>query len=329
MTTFLIVVSIISFVGIVIYLLNLFSLNPFSQNKNLTSLMSSQRQDMTMKGAARMSSSEQRLSEVLKSASMVTVSNKKTSADSKLTIEKKLRYAQWKMKPVTFHVLEISLALLSFLTIGLLFSPFVQFLTLTFGPLFMRWLLNSAVEKRFKLFDQDYAPFLMSLVGLLKTGMTPLTAIEAASSALEQGSLIKLECELMMERLRFGVPEDNSIGSFAEDVFHPEIELFVQALLLSKRVGGTLSDTLDRLARQVRKRQYFRKQAVAAVGMQRGSIWFILGIMVTLMLYLYVIYPECIVGAIKNPVGWAVYQFGFVVIGLGIFWVRQVTKIKV
>lgn len=185
------------------------------------------------------------------------------------------------------------------------------------------------MERRFKAFDNDYPQMLLSLVGLLKTGMNAMGALEAASQGLDETSLVKEEIDLMITRLRYGVPEDKSIGSFGEDIYHPEIELFVQALLLSRRVGGNLSDTLDRLAKQVRKRQYFRNSAKAAVGMQRGSIWFILGILCSLEIYLYLVYPEAVLGAIRDETGWLVWQFGLMVIALGMFWVRQVTKIKI
>lgn len=251
------------------------------------------------------------------------------TADSRLTLRKKLKYARWTMHPVLFRSLEIVISMVAVSLAHLKLNLVMQLLVLVTGPLFMRWLLNRGVEKRFKAFDKDYPQFLMSLVGLLKTGMNPMNAIEASAQGIEDGSLVKSEVNLMMERLRFGVSEDKSIGSFAEDVFHPEIELFVQALLLSRRVGGTLSDTLDRLARQVRRRQYFRNSANAAVGMQRGSIWFIICILAFLEVYLYFVYPEAIQGAINDEFGWQVWQTGIFIILLGIYWVRQVTKIKV
>lgn len=250
-------------------------------------------------------------------------------ADSRLTMRKRLKYAQWPIPPAVFHLIEIAISITAFFLAGTKLNMVMQFFALLTGPLFMRWLLNIFLERRFGEFDTDYSPFLLSLVGLLKTGMNVMPALEAAAQGLEEGCLVRQEVEVMMERLRMGVPEDRSIGAFGDDVFHPEIELFVQALLLSRRVGGTLSETLDRLARQVRRRQYFRKSAKAAVGMQRGSIWLIIGILAALELYLYFVYPQAVVGAIKDPFGWEVWQFGIMVMLLGIFWVRQVTKIKV
>lgn len=126
-----------------------------------------------------------------------------------------------------------------------------------------------------------------------------------------------------------GIPEERSIGAFGEAINHPEIELFIQALLLSKRVGGGLSDTLERLAKQVRKRQYFRSAANAAVSLQRASLWMILGILVFLELYIYKVYPALVVEAWHNPSGWFVWQGAIVTIFMAILWSRSVTNIKV
>jgi tight adherence protein B len=251
------------------------------------------------------------------------------TVSARLTLTKRLKYAQWKMSPAMFHGCEVFISVVAFALVVSSFNVVIQVMSWMCGPIFMRWRLNRSMDKRFKAFDADYPSFLLSLVGLLKTGMNVMNALEAAARGLDDDSLVKLEVDMMIERLRFGVSEDKSIGSFGEDIYHPEIELFVQALLLSRRVGGTLSDTLERLAKQVRKRQFFRASANAAVSMQRGSIWFIIGILGFIEFYLYWVYPEAVVGAWKDDLGWEVWQTGLLFILFGLFWVRQVTKIRV
>ena len=156
-----------------------------------------------------------------------------------------------------------------------------------------------------------------------------MQALEACANNLEERSLVRQEVELMLERLRLGVSEERSIGSFGEDINHPEIELFVQSLLLSRRVGGNLSEVVDRLARQVRKRQHFRAAAVAAVGLQRGSILFIMSILVSLEGYLYLMWPECVIVTWTDPKATGIAQGGLCMIIFGLWWVAQVTKIRV
>jgi tight adherence protein B len=233
------------------------------------------------------------------------------------------------MPPAVFYFSAAGISLFVFTICFLKFNIVFQVISVFAGPLFMGWLLQLRITSRFQEFDADYPQFLLSVVSLLKTGMNVMSALEAAARGLEEGSLTRSEVELMIERLRYGVSEDKSIGAFGEDIYHPEIELFVQALLLSRRVGGTLSDTLERLARQVRKRQFFRSSAQAAVSMQRGSIWFILFILIAMESYLYVIYPETVVGALRDELGWQIWQVAILFILAGIFWVRQITKLRI
>lgn len=250
-------------------------------------------------------------------------------ADSKLTLRKKLRFAQWQhLPPFVFSLAQIVVSLAVFLLVRVWFDSLLQVISLLSGPILMNSLLNRRITARFERFDSDYPQFLLSLTGLLKTGMNPVQGLEASAAGLEEGSLVRMEVELMLERMRLGIQEEKSIGSFGEDVLHPEIELFVQALILSRRVGGTLSDTLERLAKQVRKRQYFRRSANAAISMQRGSIWAILGILGALMVYIWFAWNDVIITLWTEPFGRKVVQGAIALVLLGIYWIKQVTKIR-
>lgn len=189
--------------------------------------------------------------------------------------------------------------------------------------------VNRRITRRFNAFDQDFAPFMLSLVGLLKTGMNIMSAIDAAAERLGPDSMFRLEVIRMLERLRFGVSEEHAIGAFAEGIDHPDIELFVQALLLSKQVGGSLSDTLERLARQARRRAQFRLQARAAVGQQRGSVWVIIVIIGLIQTMMYFQMPEVILSGFKSDAGFIVWQAAGLLCWFAIWLVGQLTRIRV
>jgi tight adherence protein B len=255
--------------------------------------------------------------------------NSQQTNSSKVTLETKFTYAQWTFSPIAYRAGQILVGILLFLLVYEKCNFVVQVIAFYTGFLIFDTVLASKIKLRFRAFDVDYPQFLASLVGLLKTGMNPMTAIAASSKALEADSLVRRECELMLERMRYGVSEDQSIGGFAGDVPHPEIELFVQALLLSRQVGGTLSDTLERLSKQVRRRQYFRQQAVSAVSMHRGSVWVIILLMIIMQGFLMYMEPKIVTESINDPIGWQVWQIGILIILTGILWVRKVTNIKV
>lgn len=258
------------------------------------------------------------------------ISRAESTRGSQLTLIKRLRYAQWPINATQFRVIQTIVTLAVFVPI-LRHSNTIALQVLA---LFMPWLAVSSlldvfVNKRFKAFDLDYPVLLMSYVGLLKTGMGTIQGLEAAARGLDEGSLVRAEVELLMERLRLGLSEEQALNAFGEDIPHPELELFVQSLLISRKVGGTLSGTLERLARQVRKRQQFRNQAVAAIGMERSSMYVIAAIMTALMMYLTWASPELVLPAFKSELGLKIFQTGLALIIGGFYWSRRVTNIKV
>ncbi len=197
------------------------------------------------------------------------------------------------------------------------------------GSLVANGHVSRRVTRRFNAFDRDFSAFLLAIVGLLKSGMNIITAMEAAAERLSSDSMVRAEVMLMLDRLRFGVGEEHAIGEFAQGVDHADIELFVQALLISRKVGGSLSDTLERLSRQAKRRAQFRLQAKAAVGQQRGSVWLIVLILAVIQVMLYFQAPDMVLAGLKSDGGFLVWQVAFVLIFSAVRLIARVTRIRV
>ncbi|MFN8391716.1 MAG: type II secretion system F family protein [Bdellovibrionota bacterium] len=295
-------------------------------NNNLRTLVHSQRQsgrpgDNTPRGP--------KSNLALAAAAESKLSQKKSGSSGRLTLDKRLRYARWPITPVQFRAIQGFATLFLFVFVYLHTTIFLQLLVLLLTPLLVGSALDYAINKRFEAFDKDYPVLLLSYVSLLKTGMNAIQGMEAAAKGLDPDSLVRAEVELLVERLRLGLTEEQAISAFGEDVAHPELELFVQSLILSRRVGGTLSQTLERLAKQVRKRQQFRKQAVAVVGMERSSLYMIAVIMGLLLGYLVITSPQLVLPAFSHPLGNKIFQCGIMLIVFGFYWSRKVTNIKI
>ncbi|HQH28529.1 MAG TPA: type II secretion system F family protein [Oligoflexia bacterium] len=257
------------------------------------------------------------------------LTRKKVVASSRMNLEKYLRYARWPITPLQFRGIQAVVAVMLLIPAWLHATVFIQLLSVFLGPAIVMSMLKRAVNNRFEAFDKDYPVLLLSYVSLLRTGMNTIGGLEAAAKGLDNTSLVRAEVTLLIERLRLGLTEEQAISAFGEDVAHPELELFVQSLILSRRVGGTLSTTLERLAKQVRKRQEFRKKAVAAVGMERSSLYMIAVIMGLLMLYLSWSAPQLVFPAFNHPVGKKIFQAGIMFIVFGFYWSSKVTDIKI
>ncbi|MCC6954432.1 MAG: type II secretion system F family protein [Deltaproteobacteria bacterium] len=325
----IILVVIIIAVGLLVVLLKGGGISLGSEqanvSSNLRSLVAAQR-SQTELGAAGPRKSRESLAMAAAAESQLT---RKKLAGSKITLEKRLKYARWPITPLQFRVIQLVVTILVFIPMYLAFGWAIRFTATFMTPLLVDAVLGHAVKRRFNAFDTDYPVLLMSYVSLLKTGMSTIAGLEAAAKGLDSNSLVRGEVELLVERLRVGLTEDQAINAFGEDIAHPELELFVQSLLLSRKVGGTLSATLERLAKQVRKRQQFRKQAVAVVGMEQGSIYAIAVIMTLLMVYLCVSSPELVLPAFSHPTGRSIFESGVSMIIWGFYWSKRVTNIKI
>ena len=303
--------------------------NQSTQTASLRSLVQAQRSqnDPFKEGGTKERRSKDNLAFV--AAEDPSLTRKKLSQSSALTLEKRIKYAQWKITPLQFNAVKLLVTIVVFILAHLELAVPMQLLALALTPSLVDSVLDSSMNKRFKAFDNDYPVLLLSYVSLLKTGMSTIAGLEAAAKGLDHGSLVRSECELLIERLRLGLTEEQAINSFGDDIAHPELELFVQSLLLSRKVGGTLSTTLERLAKQVRKRQQFRQAAHAAVGLERGSIYAIAVIMTLLMGYMCYASPDLVFPALKNELGNKIFQGGLALILLGFWWSKKVTNIKI
>ncbi len=296
-------------------------------SQNLRALVAAQRERNANLGEEADNSDAAKLA--MAAAAETHLSKKKTSTGSKMTLEKKLKYAKLPITAVQVRIIQVIITMAVFIPAYKFLTIYLQALILILVPPLVISVVDFFKNRRFAAFDADYPVLLMSYVSLLKTGMNAIGGLEAAAKGLDEGSLVRSEVELLIERLRLGLTEEQAIGAFGEDIAHPELELFVQGLILSRRVGGQLSQTLERLAKQVRKRQQFRKQAVAAVGMEISSIYVIAVIMTLLLCYLAYSSPELIMGAFEHETGRKIFQAGVAIILGGFWWSKQVTKIKI
>ena len=123
-------------------------------------------------------------------------------AENRISFQKKLKYAQLStIPPYAFAVAQIVVSVAAFLLARSVFGTVLQLLALTSGPLLIGWFVEMRMKNRFQQFDRDYPQFLLSFVGMLKIGLNPVQALEAAAGALDERSLVRAEVELMLERL--------------------------------------------------------------------------------------------------------------------------------
>ncbi len=317
-------------VGVVMILIALFFIMSDSDSavaeESLKNLIQSQKQSAQGKGTSKVVKDKGKAALL---AAHQGTANKRKEDVQKPGLSKRIYYARWKITAFQYRVIQLCVTVVvvagiySFLKLPLII------LSILMTPLLIDVILERKIKKRFNNFDRDYPDFLMAFVSRLKSGMNSLTALQSAAEGFSEDSLLRAEIELMLERIRLGIQEEQAINAFGETIPHPEIDLFVQGLILSRRVGGNFSKTIERLSKQVRKRQEFRKKAVGAVALERSSGVMIALVMLGTLLAVYLSAPDIVVGAFINDTGQMIFQSGAMVSIFGFYIQKKITEIKI
>ena len=103
-------------------------------------------------------------------------------------------------------------------------------------------------------FLADYPTVLMAMTAEIKSGLSPLSALERAVRVLEPKNVLRKEALLMTAAIRRGVSQEIAVEKFAEKFDLPELDLFRSAFLLALAKGEKFFPPLERLAVMSRER---------------------------------------------------------------------------
>ena len=178
--------------------------------------------------------------------------------------------------------------------------------------------------------ERDLPALLTSVASSVRAGMDPLAAVIGAREYLPKGSIVIKELEKLRHALSEGRDEEMVLEEFLAMYRNQEGELFKRCLILSRRHGGSLAESLHRVTKVARQRQSFRRKTRAALAMHRMSgigIALCAGAMGALQLTMN---PRSVDLAISHSVGGKLLILGATLMALGIIWMmlmgREVSR---
>jgi tight adherence protein B len=188
--------------------------------------------------------------------------------------------------------------------------------------------LKARVHKRD--IERDLPALLTSVASSVRAGVDPLAAVIGASEYLPKGSVLSKELDQVKYALSEGRDEEIVLEEFLAVYRNQEGELFKRCLILSRRHGGSLADSLHRITKVVRQRQSFRRKTRAALAMHRMSAIGIALCAVAMGSLQCAMNPRSVEIAISHSVGGKLLVFGGALIAVGIIWMmvmgREVSR---
>ena len=185
------------------------------------------------------------------------------------------------------------------------------------AALYAPCLLVRFVQRRYQRQFLDSFPDALDLiVRAVRAGLPILEAIEAAASDVR--GAVSTEFERMLGEIRIGVELEDALQDAAERIRVPDFRFFVASLLIQRRTGGGIAETLANLSTIIRQRRAVRIKARALTAETTASTGIVATMPFVAALGLFVINPEVMSVLFVDPRGRFMVGIAVVSLLLGI-----------
>ena len=157
--------------------------------------------------------------------------------------------------------------------------------------------------KRLLKFEEQFPEALDLLSRALKAGHAFTTGL--GMIAEEMPAPIGPEFQLLHDQQNFGMPLPDALKEFARRVPLLDARFFVTAVLIQREAGGNLSEILDNIAAVIRDRFRVKRQIRVISAHGRLTGWVLVAIPPSLGAVMFVINPNHLVNAHRQPAGHA------------------------
>ena len=187
--------------------------------------------------------------------------------------------------------------------------------------------LRSRAHARQKRFADELPDFLMLLASSLRAGLSFTHALDAyvADSKGEVGRQMRR----VLREVQVGADLDDALEICADRMDNEDLRWVVTALSIQREVGGSLSVILDAAAHTIKERSELQREVRTLSAEGRLSAYILIGLPVSVFLFLLLTRREYLSVLWTDPLGLVMLGALFVLMGVGIVWMRNVVRIKV
>jgi tight adherence protein B len=228
------------------------------------------------------------------------------------------------------HVMYLSLV--SFAILALLFTWLTKnFLVGTaFGliglglPKFLLWRLKKARDRKF---DHQLVGALANLGNSLKAGFSLPQALDLL--AREMPNPMHQEMGLVVREMQVGVSLEDALAHLYERMPSQDLDLIISSILISRDVGGNLTEIFDNIAYTIRERHRIegKVRALSSQGKLQGFI--IMCMPPGIALALSYIAPNMIRPLYTTGIGWALMALIGVLLACGMWMIYKIVAIEI
>lgn len=245
------------------------------------------------------------------------------------SLSSKLMQANSSMKPQTFMIISLSLAILAG---GIPFLMGQDWklsvgLAIALGIGFPRWVLNFLISRRQKKFTAHFADAMDIIVRGVRTGLPLGDCLKII--AHESPEPVRSEFQLVVEGESVGVPIEVCLQRMYERIPLSEVNFFATVLNIQRSTGGNLGESLSNLANVLRGRKVLRQKVKALAAEAKMSAGIIAALPPILMVLITMASPDYMTELYTTPRGHKNLMIGAGMMVTGTLVMRKMINFKV
>lgn len=186
--------------------------------------------------------------------------------------------------------------------------------------------VNSIKKKRTEKLNQQLPEALNIISNGLRAGFSFNQAMDVASKELD--SPIKDEFAKVLRDNSIGKTLDESLVDFSQRVDDEDVNMFITALLIQRRVGGNLAEILDTIAVTIRDRVRMRGEVKTLTAQGRISAIIISILPFGVAGFIFVSNPDYIMELFKNAIGIIMVVMAIIMQLIGIFIIMKMSNVE-
>ena len=227
-----------------------------------------------------------------------------------------------------FLIFEALLGLGSFLLGLMLTASFSSALLLGAGGGAAGWLyISIRISRRRSAFNNQLGDALSMIADAMRAGFSFLQAVELIAKEME--APMGAEFQQVIAEMQVGATLDKALDNMALRVQSSDFDLLVAAVLIQRKVGGSLAQILDSIAGTINDRIRMKREARALTAQGRLSGWILGGLPLVMGVGLYILNPRYLQPLLDAELGRMAIGGALILEAIGFFFIHKISTIDV
>jgi tight adherence protein B len=182
-------------------------------------------------------------------------------------------------------------------------------------------------SKRLARFEEQLPEALDIISRALRAGHPFIETLRLVGD--EMDAPIATEFKTAFTDINYGASVRQGFMNLLERVPSMSLMTAITAVLIQRETGGNMAEILEKIATVVRGRFRFQRRLRTLSAEGRLSAWILTLVPFTLAAVIMIIRPEYLPLMTKDPLGRQLIVITFVMVVIGIFWIKRIIRIEV